>query len=163
MWIVLSIFIFQFSLFSCRPRGILHSWEMRAVLVDLHKADAVLQLNNIPAQNIEVRRIYYAQVLDKHGITQAEFDSSLVWYTAHPQLFDKIYPKVLAELQEEEDAFLAQHEEELNLRPETLLAATPEEQPKPFTRTQLDSILWTNYHGMPNSWNEWRPPYRLVD
>ena len=29
---------------GCRPRGILHSWEMREVLVDMHKTDAMLQL-----------------------------------------------------------------------------------------------------------------------
>ena len=68
----------------------MHSGKMRDVLVDLHKTDALLQMagqQNIP---IEEKNLYYAQVLKKHGITQAQFDSSIVWYTAHPQLFDKI-------------------------------------------------------------------------
>ena len=46
-------------------------------------------------------------MLERHSVTQAEFDSSLVWYTAHPQLFDKIYPKVMADLQKEEEKYIA--------------------------------------------------------
>ena len=64
-------------------------------MVDLHKTDAILQLNGMAYGHEEEKAIYYSIVLSKHGITQAQFDSSLVWYTAHPQLFDKIYPRVL--------------------------------------------------------------------
>ena len=87
---------------GCRPKGILHSWEMREIMVDLHKTDAMLQISGLTQGYDEAKNIYYAQVLEKHGTTQAQFDSSLVWYTAHPQLFDKIYPKVIADLQAEE-------------------------------------------------------------
>ncbi len=95
---------------GCRPRGILSSNEMREVLVDLHKTDAMLQMAGIGMMDKEQMQIYYAQVLQRHGITQAQFDSSLVWYTAHPQLFNKIYPKVLSELESEEHALAAQME-----------------------------------------------------
>lgn len=148
-WIILSLFILQFSLYSCRPKGILHSWEMRHVLVDLHKADALLQTHNLSQASPEEKALYYAQVLVKHGITQAEFDSSLVWYTAHPQLFDKIYPKVLADLKAEEDAFVAAHEQALHLAPQA-----PEEMPElvPFTQAEMDSVLWVTQHGWPSMW-----------
>jgi len=145
---------------SCRPGGILSSREMRDVMVDLHKTDALLQTASVPYNNLEVRAIYYAQVLEKHGITQAEFDSSLVWYTAHPQLFDKIYPKVLKQLHAEEDAFLALHEAELGVMP----AAGTE--PSAYSREQLDSIVNVTLHGYPVQWCE-RPspavtvPYSL--
>lgn len=138
---------------SCRPHGILHSWEMRAVMVDLHKTDAAMQYAGIAVNNQEARSIYYAQVLERHGVTQAEFDSSLVWYTAHPQIFDKIYPRVLRELKEEEEAFLALHEEELNLKPETE-ADGSETSEREFTHAQLDSVLWITQHGYPHFWNE---------
>ena len=95
---VLCLLSLLLCLTGCRPKGILHSWEMRRVLVDLHKTDALLQVTGKMQSPTEVKSIYYAQVLDKHGITQAQFDSSLVWYTAHPQIFDKIYPKVLNDL-----------------------------------------------------------------
>ena len=92
---------------ACRPKGVLSSNTMKEVLADLHKTEAMLQTAGLKPSDQEIKSIYFAQVLERHGITQAEFDSSLVWYTAHPQLFDKIYPKVIADLQSEEKALNA--------------------------------------------------------
>ena len=114
--IIPALFLFV----GCRPKGILHSWEMRKVLIDLHKTDALLQISGVQNSESEVKAIYYAQVLEKHGITQAEFDSSLVWYTAHPQLFDKIYPKVMAQLTHEREVYYDTYSEELHLLPEAI-------------------------------------------
>lgn len=148
---VLCLLSFVLCLTSCRPKGILHSWEMRRVLVDLHKTDALLQVTGQYHIPTEEKAIYYAQVLQKHGITQAEFDSSLVWYTAHPQLFDKIYPKVLNDLKAEEEAFLAQYSEELALIDQGQpVETTPVIE---FRKAQLDSILWVTQHGYPSTWN----------
>jgi len=140
---------------ACRPRGILHSWEMRDVLVDLHKTDALIQISNMNLGYDEEKSIYYAQVLSKHGVTQAEFDSSLVWYTAHPQLFDKIYPRVIARLKAEESAFLALHEDELDLQPsrEGPKDRLPERLSEEQAREQLDSLLWVSRKGYPHTWN----------
>ena len=135
---------------GCRPRGILHSWEMRSLLVDLHKTDAILQVSGVDHNSPEIKAIYYAEILEEHGVTQAEFDSSLVWYTNHPQLFDKIYPKVLKDLKAEEDAFLALHEQDLYLIP-GIEGPTPSA--APFTKAQLDSVLWVTQHGYVNTWN----------
>ena len=138
-------------LFSgCRPKGILHSWEMRDIIVDLHKTDALLYTKHVRNGEVERRTIYYAQVMEKHGTTQAQFDSSLVWYTAHPNFFNKIYPKVLAELQEEEQAFLKLHPE-FN----TNSGQNADKVEKPviaFTRADYDSVLWVMREGYPNSW-----------
>ena len=135
---------------GCRPRGILHSWEMRSLLVDLHKTDAILQVAGVSHNSTEVKAIYYAQVLEKHGVTQAEFDSSLVWYTDHPQLFDKIYPRVLKDLKAEETAFLALHESDIYPMPQ----ARDFQQPVvSFSQAQLDSVLWVTQHGYVHTWN----------
>ena len=109
---------------SCRPRGILHSWEMRDVLVDLHKTDAMLQLS---------------------GMRYNED-------TAHPQLFDKIYPKVLAKLEAEEAEFLALHEAELMFQPEDARKSTAKVQEHVFHRADLDSILWVSINSYPSTW-----------
>ena len=141
---------------GCRPRGVLSSREMRSLLVDLHKTDGMLQVNGWQISNDEVRDIYYAQVLEKHGTTQAQFDSSLVWYTAHPQFFNKIYPKVLKELEAEETAFNELYAEELSA-----VARQPAEenrQPSAFSRTDLDSVLWVMQNGYGHSWERWDEP-----
>jgi hypothetical protein len=74
---------------------------MRNVLYDLHRAEAILQVGGMNYGHDEELAKYYQVVLDKNHVTKAEFDSSLVWYTDHPQLFNKIYPKILARVQEE--------------------------------------------------------------
>ena len=141
---------------GCRPRGILSSREMRSLLVDLHKTDGMLQVNGWQISNDEVRDIYYAQVLEKHGTTQAQFDSSLVWYTAHPQFFNKIYPKVLKELEAEETAFNELYAEELSAVGRQ--SAEVSRQPSAFSRTDLDSVLWVMQNGYGHSWERWDEP-----
>ena len=146
--ILCTLFFASLYFSSCRPHGVLSSRQMRSLLVDLHKTDALLQVSGLQYGHNEAEDIYYAMVLEQHGITQAQFDSSLVWYTAHPQLFDKIYPKVLAQLAQEREAFLAANEEDLApiLRDEC--PAAPEltlEQ----TRLRVDSLIWTMQHPRP--------------
>lgn len=142
------LLIAAMCLIGCRPRGILSSRQMRAVMVDLHKTDALLQVSGLQYGHNEAEDIYYAMVLEQHGITQAQFDTSLVWYTAHPQLFDKIYPKVLAQLAAERDAFIAAHEDAM--APPT----RDDRRHKPRMTYQqaalrLDSIIWTMQHPQP--------------
>lgn len=137
---------------GCRPKGILRSGEMREILIDLHKTDAMLQVTGRTHSAAEIKTIYYAQVLEKHGITQAQFDSSLVWYTAHPQLFDKIYPKVMADLKEEEERFVALHEDELNLQPGGKSIIVAQDTKKTITKEEMDSLLWIMRNGYPTLW-----------
>ena len=161
---VLILYSLLFTLSGCRPKGILSSREMRQVLVDLHKTDGMLQIRGMRNIEFDDRDMYYAQVLAKHNVTQAQFDSSLVWYTAHPQFFNKIYPKVLKELEAEEEAFNELHAEELagtsNKKKSDLSL-----QHSAFSRTDLDSVLWVMQNGYGNSWRRWErplptPPYR---
>jgi hypothetical protein len=157
----LNKYIFVFILYSllfilsgCRPKGILHSWEMRDIMVDLHKTDALLQVSGLQYGHDEAANSYYAAVLEQHGVTQAQFDSSLVWYTAHPQLFDKIYPKVLAQLEKEKNAFEAAHRDELHMQPGIRMADIKQKAPRRprLTQEQLDSMLWVTRHGYPTLW-----------
>lgn len=136
------------GLVGCRPHGVLSSREMRVVLADLHKTDAMLQTTGWRISDYEVKDIYYAQTLERHGVSQAQFDSSLVWYTAHPQFFNKIYPKVLKDLAAEEKAYTAVHEEELTAMIEPALSVKERE----FSHADMDSILWVMQHGLPSSW-----------
>ena len=150
--LVFCLLSFILCLSSCRPHGILSSRKMRDIMIDLHKTDALLFVTGLQMGKEEVNNIYYAEVLEKHGVTQAQFDSSLVWYTAHPQLFDKIYPKVLKELKAQEEAFIALHEAELHMVPDEEVSCEGLEVSE-FTHAQLDSVLWVTQHGYPHSWN----------
>lgn len=132
LWLIGSLFV------SCRPRDILSRRQMQAVLVDLHKTEAILQVTGYAsfAYEEEESKAYYL-TLQKHNLTQAQFDSSLVWYTRHPQLFDKIYPKVYAQLEAEKNAFLEAH------------PVTREKQkPKPRDLPDLDETIFISIEGV---------------
>lgn len=90
-------------LVSCRPKEVLSPSEMEDVLFDIHYAEAVLQLAGYNYGHDAATAKYYYEVLNAHGITQARFDSSLVWYTDHPTVYNKIYPKVLERIDREMD------------------------------------------------------------
>lgn len=102
---------------GCRPKGILTSRQMRNILYELHRAEAILQVAGMNYGHDEDLAKYYQVVLDKNNVTKAEFDSSLVWYTDHPQIFNRIYPKVVKrcekELEEIEMYYMAKSTEPL--------------------------------------------------
>jgi len=95
---------------ACRGRDVLSSRQMVAVLTDLHRMDGMIQVKNITRKQSEDEVAYYDAVLDSHGVTRAQFDSSLVWYTLHPQRFNKLYPKVLKNLEEEHNLYVDETE-----------------------------------------------------
>lgn len=91
---------------SMRPKEVLSGRKMRHLLVEMHKADGALSVSGI-LHSTEKSDKYYQAILDKHGITQAVFDSSLVWYTANPKLFENLYDRVLQTLEDELKAYEA--------------------------------------------------------
>jgi len=81
------------------PEDILKPDSMEVILRDLHIADATLMNTQPDNKEYKYRSdIYYAQILRKHNISRAEFDSSIMFYARYPLLFEKIYDKVLAEM-----------------------------------------------------------------
>lgn len=103
VWLRNSVLLLVLLLVGCRPRGVMSPNKMRDVLYDLHHAEAVLQLSGYNYGHDEAVAQYYSEVLRKQGVTQAELDSSLVWYTAHPNRFQRIYPRLIARIQKEQE------------------------------------------------------------
>lgn len=81
-----------------RPRGVLDQSDMIKILVDMHKTEALLAEKGLSYGNYSSKAPYYNFVLKKYGITQAQFDSSLVWYTKNPKKFGRIYDDVTVQL-----------------------------------------------------------------
>ena len=91
---------FTLLLFACgnKPRGVLNQSQMTYVLTEMHKTDAVLLEKGLAYGHYANKAPYYRFIFKKYGITQAQFDSSLVWYTKNPREFDNIYDRVLVDL-----------------------------------------------------------------
>lgn len=97
---------------GCRPKGVLSRSELGEVLYELHRADGVLAVAGYEyGHDQEVAR-YYQAVLDRHGLSRAQFDSTIVWYTDHPALFDKVYPGVMERLNADLNAVKAMQEKQ---------------------------------------------------
>ena len=98
---VLGVFAAMVLLASCGHKDHLSAKQMENILFDLHRAEGIIWERGIERGHDEEVRAYYQVVMDKYGVTQAQFDSSLVWYTDHPERFNKIYPRVIKRLEAE--------------------------------------------------------------
>jgi hypothetical protein len=85
---------------SCNkvPKHIIQEKEMRAVLYDMQIAEAIVETNYESYKTSDERQRVYAAVFAKHHITQAEYDSSLVWYGENMDLYMRIYNLVLKDI-----------------------------------------------------------------
>ena len=150
LFIILCVLL---AVLGCRPRGVLSNSEMRDVLYDLHRADGVIQVLGYNYSHEQEVAGYYKNVLDKHGITQEQFDSSLVWYTDNPQIFNKIYPKVLERLE-------ADFEREKQLREanrDRLAKNKLNQLDLDVAQKQIREKLDLYQKGYENPWKEWLP------
>ena len=150
LFIILCVLL---AVLGCRPRGVLSNSEMRDVLYDLHRADGVIQVLGYNYSHEQEVAGYYKNVLDKHGITQEQFDSSLVWYTDNPQIFNKIYPKVLERLE-------ADFEREKQLREanrDRLAKNKLNQLDLDIAQKQIREKLDLYQKGYENPWKEWFP------
>ena len=79
-------------LISCdnRPKDVLSRTKLEAVLYDYHLAQSLI--DQLPAdQRTDKSQDYINAVLHKHGITQAQLDTTITYYNRHPKDLHKIY------------------------------------------------------------------------
>lgn len=151
------LLLLSVAIVGCRPRGVLSSKEMRDVLYDLHRADGAIQVAGYSYSHDQELAGYYKNVLDKHGITQADFDLSLKWYTNNPQRFNKIYPRVVARLEAEYD--LEQRIRDAN-REKKLAERAAKKTTSALSLRQLpdiDDLQNIMLNGLENPWTNWMP------
>lgn len=80
---------------------------MAEVTKDMLLTEAYLQQNYLPDS---VSVLYYESILDKHGISRARYDSSLVWYSENSYRLADIYALIAEDLTERKnlvDTFLS--------------------------------------------------------
>lgn len=90
--------------FSCKPQvpsEYIQPDEFEDILYDFHLADGMANSDGEDGNASYDVALYRQAVLHKYGVTQAEFDSSLVYYMRHADRLHKIYEN-LAERYEDE-------------------------------------------------------------
>ncbi|MEI7504218.1 MAG: DUF4296 domain-containing protein, partial [Paludibacter sp.] len=97
-FVFICIVFLGMSACNGRPKGVLNESEMTDVLTEMHRLDGTMAAKGLQYGNYQEKAQYYSFILKKYDISQAQFDSSLVWYTKNPKTFDVIYDNVLARL-----------------------------------------------------------------
>lgn len=83
---------------SCKPTipgQYLQPDELEDILYDYHLADGMAESRHSGDDETSEKQLYRQAVLKKYGITQAEFDSSLVYYTRHADQLHTIYENLV--------------------------------------------------------------------
>lgn len=90
---------------ACRrvPGDVIQPDEMSALLADMHIGDAVVELNRNRYPDDSTRMLLKQSILSRHGVDNARFDSSLVWYAHNPEKYLEVYDNTIALLQERMD------------------------------------------------------------
>ena len=72
-----------------RKASVLPASKLEAVLYDYHMAQVIV--NDLPSNQRYKKDLYFSYVYDKHGVTEAQIDSSLVYYARYPEGLSEIY------------------------------------------------------------------------
>lgn len=86
-----------------RPTGILSESKMEKVMVDYHLAQGMAEAEGGDREALRYK--YIQAVFRKHHITEAEFDSSLVYYFKNSEKFLEIYKNVSLKVQAQAEKF----------------------------------------------------------
>lgn len=93
------------GLASCKPgtpKQYIQPGHMEDILVDYHMACAMAQQEGTSQEDRNYRQALYVEaVMRQHGVTKAEFDSSLVYYYKRADRFEPIYKRVAERLEEQ--------------------------------------------------------------
>lgn len=88
------------GVYSCQKHPVpLEANEFRALLLDMHLVDGTLAVNRgINGGNDLKNYAYYNDLFKKYGISRADFDSCMYYYSAQNVLFSEMYDFVIDSL-----------------------------------------------------------------
>lgn len=102
---LLYIIIGVVLLLACKPsvpRHIIQPDDMEDILVDYYLAKAMAQQTGKGQADHDFKQnLYIEGAFQKHGITQAEFDSAIIYYYAHAERLQEMYKHVGTRLEKQ--------------------------------------------------------------
>lgn len=101
--LILSLFLLITLFSACnKNKYLLSEGKMENIIYDLYVGEAIIDNSNSSLRGEEYKRDLYLTVLEKNGVTEEQYDSSLVYYGQNVDDYYKIYDKVVARLEKEE-------------------------------------------------------------
>lgn len=86
---------------SSKKEKILSRDKMVAVAYDIQLAESMFQIKYSDFSSREAKDAVINSILDKHGITQAQLDSSLVWYSDNAEVYTRVNDSIIAFLKKD--------------------------------------------------------------
>ncbi|WP_085536234.1 DUF4296 domain-containing protein [Massilibacteroides vaginae] len=96
-------FLVLFLLTTCSkvPDHILPEKKMQEVIIDMHLAESIISSDYKRYNNDSIKKVLFNSVFTKHGISQADYDSSLVWYARNLDIYLQVYDRAKIEIENE--------------------------------------------------------------
>ena len=97
-WIMRTVFCWTLFVVVCVTacsKAVLDRDEFTALLIDMHSADGMLTELDVRGEDRKNDYRYYNDLFEKYGISRADFDSCLSYYTRRAKEFDAIYAAVI--------------------------------------------------------------------
>ena len=88
---------------SRTPKGIIPDQKMKQILVDMQLAEALIQTEPSAYPTYEERRALYRTIFNKHNVTEAAYDSSMIWYGKHLEQYMRIFESALTDIKRQID------------------------------------------------------------
>lgn len=106
--ILCRIFILILLVSACgksvekKPRRLISRDRMISILVDIHLAESVYQTSHYTNNSLKkyTESDFYYSILHKYKTADSVFEQSLIYYSGKPKEFEKIYSRVLNQLNE---------------------------------------------------------------
>lgn len=98
----LAYILLIFIVLACTnvPSGVMSQNDFANVLADMYVAESYVDHNYNDFHSDSSRRLLKQSVLAKYGYESADFDSTLMWYGMHADLYLKVNDKVMEILKE---------------------------------------------------------------
>lgn len=91
---------------SKRPDGVMSEGKMVDVMTDLTLAEAYASRPYVVLVDDSTKRLIRQSIMNNHGTTEAEFDSTLSWYGRNMDQYAILYGKVQNELKDRKEKMI---------------------------------------------------------
>lgn len=132
---LISLALLAVLLLSCdkTPGGVMSVDDMADLIVDLQLADAYLEAHGGDYGDDSSRQVLKQSIFMKHGITQQDYDSSLVWYAHNMEDYTRAHDKAVGILQKRYDKLSKQSGDGEGRLDDMVDPGQPTHNPVPFT------------------------------
>ena len=104
------IFLMIVSLASCSktPDYVISENDMAMLLADIHEADAVVTFDKQHYKEDSTKEVLRESIFAKHGVSEEQFDTSLIWYGHNLDVYTEVYDNVVKILKDRQKRIIAE-------------------------------------------------------